>query len=90
MRPLRFDFVAAAAAAARSSGRCADFASELDVPGVLIDIRNLARSVAQAYHASREVLGFPMADIEDAKLVALLGEEAIAKIAAIRAERAGR
>ncbi|WP_417069830.1 glycine--tRNA ligase subunit alpha [Niveibacterium terrae] len=53
-------------------------------------IRNLARAVAQAYLSSREVLGFPMADIKDAKLVALLGEEAIAKIAAIRAERAGR
>ncbi len=53
-------------------------------------IRNLARAVAQAYHASREALGFPMADTGNAQLRALLGEEAIAKIEAIRAERAGR
>ena len=53
-------------------------------------IRNLARAVAQAYYASREALGFPMADVNNAQLRALLGEEAIAKIEAIRAERAGR
>jgi glycyl-tRNA synthetase alpha chain len=50
-------------------------------------IRNLARAVAQAYYASREALGFPMADTNNAQLRALLGEEAIAKINAIRAER---
>jgi glycyl-tRNA synthetase alpha chain len=53
-------------------------------------IRNLARAVAQAYYASREALGFPMADTGNLRLRALLGEEAMAKIEAIRAERAGR
>ncbi len=53
-------------------------------------IRNLARAVAQAYHASREALGFPMADTNNAQLRTLLGDEAIARIEAIRAERLGR
>ncbi|WP_341678144.1 glycine--tRNA ligase subunit alpha [Niveibacterium sp. SC-1] len=50
-------------------------------------IRTLARAVAQAYHASRERLGFPMADIADPKLRALLGDEVVANIEAIRAGR---
>jgi len=51
-------------------------------------IRTLARAVAQSYHESRERLGFPMADIADPKLRALLGEETVANIEAIRAGRA--
>jgi glycyl-tRNA synthetase alpha chain len=48
-------------------------------------VRNLARLVAQAYFDSRERLGFPMANLQDPKLIALLGEEEIARIAALRA-----
>ncbi|WP_018413181.1 glycine--tRNA ligase subunit alpha [Methyloversatilis thermotolerans] len=48
-------------------------------------VRALARLVAQAYHASREARGFPMADLGDPRLRALLGEEECLRIEALRA-----
>ncbi len=51
-------------------------------------IRANSRLVAQAYLASRDRLGFPMAKLDDPKLRALLGEEECQRIEAVRAELA--
>lgn len=48
-------------------------------------VRALARLVAQAYYASREQRGFPMADLSSPRLRALLGEEECQRIEALRA-----
>jgi glycyl-tRNA synthetase alpha chain len=48
-------------------------------------VRALARLVAQAYYASREQRGFPMADLTSPRLRALLGEEECIRIEALRA-----
>ncbi|AOF82933.1 glycine--tRNA ligase, alpha subunit [Methyloversatilis sp. RAC08] len=48
-------------------------------------VRALARLVAQAYYASREQRGFPMADLTSPRLRALLGEEECSRIEALRA-----
>jgi glycyl-tRNA synthetase alpha chain len=48
-------------------------------------VRALARLVAQAYYASREQRGFPMADLSNPRLRALLGEEECQRIEALRA-----
>ncbi|MDP3288574.1 MAG: glycine--tRNA ligase subunit alpha [Methyloversatilis sp.] len=48
-------------------------------------VRALARLVAQAYYASREQRGFPMADLSSPRLRALLGEEECSRIEALRA-----
>ncbi len=48
-------------------------------------VRALARLVAQAYYASREARGFPMADLGSERLRALLGEEECSRIEALRA-----
>ena len=48
-------------------------------------VRALARLVAQAYYASREQRGFPMADLTSPRLRALLGEEECQRIEALRA-----
>ncbi|MDP3874486.1 MAG: glycine--tRNA ligase subunit alpha [Pseudomonadota bacterium] len=48
-------------------------------------VRALARLVAQAYYASREQRGFPMADLTSPRLRALLGEEECGRIEALRA-----
>jgi glycyl-tRNA synthetase alpha chain len=48
-------------------------------------VRALARLVAQAYYASREQRGFPMADLASPRLRALLGEEECQRIEALRA-----
>ncbi|WP_172196697.1 glycine--tRNA ligase subunit alpha [Niveibacterium sp. COAC-50] len=53
-------------------------------------IRANSRLVAQAYLASRDRLGFPMAKLDDPKLRALLGEEECQRIEAVRAELATR
>ena len=47
-------------------------------------VRALARLVAQAYYASREQRGFPMADLSSPRLRALLGEEECQRIEALR------
>ncbi|WP_430432714.1 glycine--tRNA ligase subunit alpha [Methyloversatilis sp.] len=48
-------------------------------------VRALARLVAQAYYASREQRGFPMADLSSPRLRTLLGEEECQRIEALRA-----
>lgn len=48
-------------------------------------VRALARLVAQAYLESRERLGFPMANLADPRLRALLGDDECARIEALRA-----
>ncbi|MBB4012187.1 glycyl-tRNA synthetase alpha chain [Niveibacterium umoris] len=53
-------------------------------------IRANSRLVAQAYLASRDRLGFPMAKLDDPKLRALLGDEECQRIEAVRAELAAR
>jgi len=53
-------------------------------------IRANSRLVAQAYLASRDRLGFPMAKLDDPKLRALLGEEECQRIEAVRAELLAR
>ncbi|QSI76187.1 glycine--tRNA ligase subunit alpha [Niveibacterium microcysteis] len=53
-------------------------------------IRANSRLVAQAYLASRDRLGFPMAKLDDPKLRALLGEDECQRIEAVRAELAAR
>ncbi len=53
-------------------------------------IRANSRLVAQAYLASRDRLGFPMAKLDDPKLRVLLGEEECQRIEAVRAELAAR
>ncbi len=47
-------------------------------------VRALARLVAQAYYASREARGFPMADLTSPRLRALLGEDECSRIETLR------
>ncbi|MCB6183374.1 glycine--tRNA ligase subunit alpha [Leeia sp. TBRC 13508] len=47
-------------------------------------IRNLARGVAQAFYNSREVLGFPMCQLENPRVIDLFGQEWVDRIKAIR------